>query len=270
MNVTERALDLDDLPSGAHVCWIVKEPADYADGAAAVLAQGERHGQKTVLFSPKLSAELGRLHLAAAIVADPSLSFLDKGRLDPELVFAVFREHTAVARGEGFSSLRVVADMDWLLSARPDIDAIVGFELLLDRIVGELDATVVCAYRRSSFDTDAILAALAVHPLVQGYDKAPQFRLIAGDGGAWRLQGEIDLRVHPAFRAALTAIANQPCVIDAVDLDFIDVHGLRTIAEAALSAGVSVQLRGVHPHVQRAWDLLGLAPFAPNVELVAC
>lgn len=268
MTVTERACDLDDLPSGSHVCWIVDESADYAERAAAVLAQGEMRGQKTVLFGPKISVDLDRLHTAAAIVADPYLAFLDEGRLDPESIFAVFREHTTVARTEGFESLRVVADMDWLLSAHPDIDAIVGFELLLDQLVGELDATVVCAYRRSSFDTDAILAALAVHPLARGHEKAPQFRLIAAGGGAWRMQGEIDLRAHPVFRAALATIAERPCVIDAADLDFIDVRGLRTIAEAAQSAGVSLQLRGVQPHVQRVWDLIGFASASPTVQLV--
>ena len=269
MNLTECAADLHDLPSGSHICWIVDESVDYADRAAVLLAQGEMRGQKTVLFGPKLSVDLGRLHLAAAIVADPSVAFLNEGELEPELIIAAFREHTAVARAEGFSSLRVVADMDWLLAVHPNIDAIVGFELLLDRLVGELDATVVCAYRRSSFDTDAIRAALTVHPLAHGDEKAPQFRLTAADDGAWHLRGEIDLCVLPVFRAALAAIADRPCVIDAADLEFIDFGGLRIVVEAAASSGASVQLRGAPRHLLRVWDLAEFASLAPTVQLVS-
>lgn len=269
VNVTECAADLDDLPSGSHVCWIVDESVDYADCAAALLAQGEMGGQKTVLFGPKLSADLDRLHLAAAIVADPAVEFLNEGRLDPESIFAVFREHTVLAHAEGFSSLRVVADMDWLLAVHPDTDAVVGFELLLDRLVGELGATVICAYRRSSFDTDAILATLAVHPSAHGNEKTPQFRLTAADDGAWHLQGEIDLCVLPVFRAALAAIVDRPCVIDAADLEFIDVGSLRSVVEAAVSSRASVQLRGASQNLRRVWDLAEFASVAPTVQLVS-
>ena len=114
------------------------KPADYLERAARLLVQGESTGQKTVLFGPELSGDLNALRPAAAVVADPYVAFLNKGALEPEAIFAAFREQTAAARAQGFSSLRVVADMDWLLPAHPDIDAIVGFELLLDRLVGEI------------------------------------------------------------------------------------------------------------------------------------
>jgi anti-anti-sigma factor len=250
------------------VCWIVDKPADYVKGAARFLAQGESTGQKTVLFGPELSADLDKLRSAAAAVADPYVDFLNKGALDPEAMFAAFREQTAAAQAQGYGSLRVVADMDWLLPTHPDIDAVVGFELLLDRLTGELPATVICAYRSSSFDTDALLAQLAVHPLAQGHEKAPQFRLIAGDSGSWRLHGEIDLSVLPAFSSALKAIADGACVIDVAGLQFIDASGLRTIVQAALSTGVSMQLRGAQPHLQRIWNLVGFQHSAPTVQLI--
>lgn len=260
--------DLDDLPPGSHVCWIVDKPAGYLERAARLLVQGESTGQKTVLFGPEPSGDLNMLRPLAATVADPYVAFLDKGALDPEAIFAVFREQTAAARAQGYSSLRVVADMDWLLPADPDIDAIVGFELLLDRLVGEIAVTVICAYRSSSFDTDAILATLAVHPLAHGREKAPQFRLIAGDSGSWHLRGEVDLSVLPAFGSALKAVADGGCVLDVAGLDFIDVAGLRAIVEAAVSAGVTMQLRGAQPHLKRVWDLVEFGQIAPTVHLV--
>ncbi len=268
MTMAQGDTDLDDLPPGSHVCWIVDKPADYLERAERLLVQGESTGQKTVLFGPELSGDLNALWPLAATVADPYVAFLDKGALDPEAMLAAFREQTAAARAQGYSSLRVVADMDWLLPTHPDIDAIVGFELLLDRLVGEIAATVICAYRSSSFDTDAILAALAVHPLAHGREKAPQFRLITGDNGSWYLHGEIDLSVLPAFGSALKAIADGACVLDVAGLDFIDVAGLRAIVDAAVSAGVTMQLRGAQPHLKRVWDLVEFGQIAPTVYVV--
>ena len=107
-----------------------------------------------------------------------------------------------------------------------------------------------------------------MHPLAQGHEKAPQFRLIAGDSGSWHLHGEIDLSVLPAFGSALKVVADGSCVLDVTGLDFIDVGGLRTIVQAAVCAGVTMQLRGAQPHLQRVWDLVGLQQIAPTVQLV--
>jgi hypothetical protein len=47
-------------------------------------------------------------------------------------------------------------------------------------LAAELGATVVCAYRRSSFDTTALASALAVHPMQSGQDEEPPYRLVSG------------------------------------------------------------------------------------------
>lgn len=159
---------LGELPAGSHVCWVVDDQAAYDRSAADLLSGGAALNQKLGAFGPEGSDSLAAVGAGAAITADPHVAFLDRGPLSPDTMFARFREQSALAREEGFDGLRVMADMDWLLPGRPTTASIIGFELLLDRVVDELGATVVCAYRCSSFDTEAITGALAVHPTALG------------------------------------------------------------------------------------------------------
>jgi anti-anti-sigma regulatory factor len=269
VTVTDEHFPLCDLAGAAHVCWIVDDHASYVDQARALLARDRGAGRKPVAFGPQGTAreELGSV---ATVSLDPHLAILDGGPLQPEKMLAAFREQTAVARSEGFGGLCVVADMDWLLPINPTTDDIVTFEALLDQVVAELDATVVCAYRRSSFDPATIAGTLSVHPHDVGSDEAPQFRLVAGEGGAWNLCGEIDRAVTSHFAAALAAVLFQPgCVIDVTNLAFIDVLGMGTIAEATCSSKADVQLRGASRTWQRNWHLAGFDDLAPTVQLLA-
>jgi hypothetical protein len=251
-----------------HACWIVDDEAGFRERAAAFLAEGEEAGQKTMAFGPEASDLLAVLEPKAVMTADPYVDFLNRGSLEPEKMFATFREQSAIARSEGYDGLCVMADMDWLLPAQPSADGIIGFEVLLDRVVSELGVSVVCAYRTTSFDRTAIVGMLCVHPLrAAGEDMEPPFSLVAGDGASWQLAGEVDLSVLTQFAAAFAATARETGVFDVASLDFIDVNGMRTIAEVARSAGVPVELRGARHSLQRAWQLAGFDAFAPMVQV---
>lgn len=184
-------------------------------------------------------------------------------------MFGMFREQTAAARAEGYQRLALVADMDWLLPARLTTAEVVGFELLLDRHVMELDATIVCAYRRRSFDTDAITGALCVHPVQVGAPDSPQFRSVAADESTWRLAGEVDCSVASTFEAALVAaVGVAGAEIDLTELEFIDVAGMRAIAEVGRDATAAIRLVGAPTIMRRSWGLAGFGDLAPAVELV--
>lgn len=250
-----------------HVCWVVDDAAGYAEIAEAILADGAAAGRKTVAFGPVGGESLRALADVAAMAADPRVAFLGGRALDPDAMFSMFREQTALARSEGYEGLCLVADMDWLLAAQPTLDDVVGFELLLDRLIAELGTTVVCAYRRMSFDPEAIAGVLSVHPVSVGDE--PEFTLVAADGDTWRLSGEVDLAMEAAFAAAVSRAAEAgPCVVDVADLDFIDIAGMRTIAAVGRRTGQKVVLRNASPTLRRIWHLGRFDDVAPNVELI--
>ena len=199
MGLVVEPSELVDLAPGSHVCWVVRDPAGYLECAATLLAQAGRTNEKPLVFGPACGDALEILRPLAAMAADPWEAFLGRGDLNPDAMFTMMEEQTARARDEGYRGIRLVADMDWLIPARPSVELLVGFELLLDRHVKRLGATIICAYRETSFDTEALAGSLSVHPVEVGVDSPPQFRLVADDLDRWRLVGEVDIAVEANF-----------------------------------------------------------------------
>ena len=255
------------LTPGTHVCFVVDDGTDYRAVAAAVLDDGAARGEKLFAFGPESAADLAALSARGAIAVDPRTAFLDGGPLDPDRMFAMFRDQAARARTEGYAGLRVVADMDWLLPAEPATADIVAYEALLDRVVAELDATVVCAYRTASFDAGVISATRCVHPAELGADDEPQFRFLAAADDSWRLSGEVDLAVATAFTAAMRAVnASGYCSVDIGDLQFVDVAGMRAIAEASRQESSTVVFRRASATLRHCWRVGRFDELAPLVE----
>lgn len=235
---------IGDLGVSGHVCWLVSDPDAYEGLAAALLAEGGALGQRPVTLGP------------GTVAAGT-----------PAAIMGLIRELAAKALADGCGGLRIVADMDCILPLHLSTADIVAFELQLDRLLSELNATVVCAYRQSSFDTKAIAGALAVHPEQRGSGPRAPFRFVAGPQRHWRLSGEVDMTMHEAFATAVgTAATLGDCVIDVTGLSFIDLSGMRAIAHGARAAGDGIRLQGASADLRRFWDICGLKDVAPKVQ----
>lgn len=257
---------LQELEPGSHVCWVLRDSSEYASLGAAVLAEALLTNEKPVVFGPEGGAR-DALSDFAALSADPGSAFLGGTELVPSLMASMFEEQSALARTQGYQGLRLVADMDWLLPLRPADEDILAFELLLDRQSYQLGATMVCVYRTDSFVANTLSAASCVHPTTVGAASPVQFTLIAGQDDGWRLLGDIDIAVGVNFRVAIeTAIAAGPCVIDASGLEFLDVGGMRHLADAAQRHGTPVRVIGARSIVALSWRSAGFAELAPSVE----
>jgi anti-anti-sigma regulatory factor len=258
---------IDEVRVSGHVCWVMDDPAGYVKSAADLLAEGARIDHR-VVFGPRGDVLDEIAAVTGATAFDPATAY-PSGKLDPVIMCGILRGYADRAREDGYSGLRVVADMDWLLPFRPQMAQIISLELQLDRLIAELDVTLVCAYRTSSFDTAAIIAALTVHSAQHGGHPLPQFQFTAAGPQSWQLSGEIDLRVSDIFRAALgTAASLGECVIDVSGLRFVDVSGMRTLAVASWTAASGIRLHGTSHGLRRLWDLCGFAQAAPLVHLL--
>ncbi len=99
-------------------------------------------------------------------------------------------------------------------------------------------------------------------------DDGSCLRAWTSGGNRWHLSGEADLRSQQVLLAAMNtaSAARGGLVLDCGELSFIDVAGMRAIAEAALILGAPVTVNGANEMLRRAWSLLGLHVAAPNVE----
>lgn len=258
------------VPAGSHVCWVVDDEDDYASTVRSLLSEADRFGQRPIVFAPAGSgAELTAPGPTAVLAADPATDFLGAGPLDPAAMVRVFREQTYRARATGYQGVRLVADMDWLPSTRADASSIAEYETRFEHLAAELGATIICAYRRSSFPAAAIDGAVAVHSQLRGYDATPRFRLVSSGPGEWLLRGEVDFSVSALFSAAFTsAVKLGDCAVDVRELRFIDVSGIRAIVAAAAQARGSVELHRPPALFRRYWELCGFSRTRPDIHVV--
>lgn len=258
------------VPARGHVCWVVDDSEDYASTALSLLSGATRVGQCPVLFAPAGSgAALGPLEPPAVLADDPATDLPGGDHLDPAAMVSVFREHTERARARGYRGVRLVADMDWLHSTSADAASIAAYEAHVEHVAAELEATIICAYRRSSFPAAAIESAVTLHSQSRGHDHEPRFRLMSDGPGEWRLCGEVDVSVSRMFKAAFTsAVTPGNCAVDLHGLRFIDISGMRAIMAAAADAEGPVRLRNPCRFFLRYWELCSFSQTAPNVHLV--
>lgn len=97
------------------------------------------------------------------------------------------------------------------------------------------------------------------------------FRIWSSGRGRWHVSGQVDLRAAQAFPAMVRTAAESSdrLCLDCSELDFIDVAGIRALAEVAYGTGTSMRLRGTGETLRRSWQLLGFDSEVTNVEFRA-
>lgn len=95
------------------------------------------------------------------------------------------------------------------------------------------------------------------------------FRLLKVGEARWRLSGVVDLRAAEAFpaavRAAATAEAGGRVWMECSELRFIDVAGIRTLAQVMAEVETSMCLQGASDSLRRYWELLRDENVIPKV-----
>ncbi|SHF02014.1 Anti-anti-sigma regulatory factor (antagonist of anti-sigma factor) [Streptoalloteichus hindustanus] len=275
---TRDAVRLDPLQPGDHVGWIVGSAEEYERLSRWCLADGARAGDKLFVLGSRAGGAARATHLPE-LPEHTRLSPLRSDALDPDAMGQVFARETAAACHEGYRGVRVLADMEWLLDhpPAPTLETLVDFELRLGRMVAEMGAIVVCAYRARRFDPGTVAQVMCVHGLEIGENRPDRgFRMWSNGQNVWEVHGEVDLSNAAAFRAALeTALsdgdspdgpAREPNGDAAATvrlrlsgLRFIDVTGMRTLALAAQSRrpGVRLVVQAAPRKFRRWWELLG-------------
>lgn len=266
-----QASRLDGLGHGAHACWVVDFAEQFNSGAADYFSEGFRLGDKPLWFGPAY-ADTGPASAAPVTTVDPRVAVLGGGPVDPAAMFARFRREAETAWRDGFDGLRVMADMDWLLAVAPARADLTAFELMLDQVVNELAATVVCAYRSGHFDAQTVTEVAAVHPLTVGRPPAPPgFRIWNHAAATWSVAGEVDAQNGELFGRVVRVAA------DGQEALWLRVTGLTFVAVAGINAIVglmearpelSVTIEGANPLLRQCWELLELDRQLPGVRLL--
>lgn len=201
-------------------------------------------------------------------LARPQESYLDGGSFDADRMIDRTRSAIASARRDGFSGLRLVVDMGWVVTSQTDLRAVIDYEDRIDGLLVETGTAAICNYGRERFHMPEMRNAECVHQLVLGERDpdggAPSPLLIErGRGGEIVLRGEADnVSCHSLSRSLAAEVTRTEHLrLDLRDLSFVGAAGMQAIraaAESVQAIGGDVTLTSPRPAVRQIVDLMGL------------
>jgi DNA-binding CsgD family transcriptional regulator len=180
MNVVDIGIArLDQIPLGTHLCALYSGSAERDDLLFPFLREGIRHGDTCLCYINGLEPEAVRaraVHEAAAV--DPSREQLDvrpasevylqSGKFSVEHMASVLSDNLArvVARGSGM--LRATGEMPLpgVLTQPHGADDFFTYEAVLNDLVDQKPAVVMCMYDLQRFGLEMVVAVLKTHPVV--------------------------------------------------------------------------------------------------------
>jgi anti-anti-sigma regulatory factor len=260
----------DDLGDHAHACWGFDRRQDFVDAALEFLTDGLRSGQRIVYVGSEPVEEqrerLEPLGGVGAMIDEGALLLIDltgiyqTGRpIDPISQMAVYSAVTDAAIADGYSGIRVAAQVTNLVREPATWDAHLRWESMADRFMSVRPMSAICGYQRDLVPEQLLAELATVHPTSNTPAEAVPFRLFAEDG-EMVLSGDVDfLSINGLDRALETACdGTEPVVLDLRDLGFIDLNGIEVLARHTrrLAAASGCNVLNVPPPVERLCEIL--------------
>lgn len=263
-----------------HVCGVY----DHADGfvarAAAFLAEGLDMGNQVCYIRAHDTDEsadvLGILRDAgftealdsgAARVDSLGTSYPTASGQGPAAQVQVYAAATQAALRQGYTGLRVAAEVTDLVSTPSRLDAFARYEILIDRYIAHGPFSAMCGYDRRRLDDHAISQLACLHPI--GGDDAAPFRWHAGRRADVRLSGEPDSACRELFVRVLDRttieLGKQQLIIDATGLKFVDHRAMGALEDFAAARRVHVLMYTRLRTAARIRELLDLKYVAVEV-----
>jgi ABC-type transporter Mla MlaB component len=229
-----------------HLCWVYRDDRDWIDTASRYLAEGAGANDQLLYVAnkpePALIDDLATLPQRDAMLESGQLQVLPLlhcyppmgDPADDRVQTDAYRIRAQAAADAGYRALRLAADASGLVSTVDRARRFAAYELLVDSMIAQSPMTALCGYGAQHIAPASARVLSFVHPTCNHGDHRPRASLHAGDGGRWRLTGELDIASIDELELALAAIPTDHDVDLALDgLEFIDVAGTRALISLA-------------------------------------
>ncbi len=177
MQILENAMR--DVKVHDHLCLIYETPEEQLGAAIPYLKQGLEQGERALYVTDETSVETicdamrcrgmdvrAALSSGALQFATSRDAYLQRGYFTPEGMIAHLGDHEQRAKADGFSALRVTAEMTWALGNEEGVERILEYESLVNRFFQERESSAICQYNRQRFPAKIIRGIIHTHPLV--------------------------------------------------------------------------------------------------------
>jgi PAS domain S-box-containing protein len=170
--------ELAKLKHGDHICSIFENTAEQLTAAIPFIIEGLQRGERCVYIVNDHTMEqvAGALAAAGVDVARErqrgALRLLTRqdtcvgaGEFAPQAMIEFIRHEEAEALAAGFSGLRQMGEMSWVLGPEPGCQRLIEFEALVNQLLANSKIVGLCHYNNSRFEAPCILEVLRTHPL---------------------------------------------------------------------------------------------------------
>jgi anti-anti-sigma factor len=257
-----------------HLCWVYEDDDSFDAAVERFLTGGLARGERLLCVGDavveRMRGEDPLLPDAARLLGRGALELLTvteaydaAGAFSPERQFSYYEAETQRALDDGYTGLRVVAELTPLAADAERRPELVRWEHLADAFMASGSCmTAMCAYH-AELSAEALADVASVHPLVHTADGAhPAFRVFF-DADRVVLAGSVDTFTAGRLAGVLATSPVGPggVVLDLEPVEFVDVAAVRVLARwarALADRSVDVEIRGASPLVRRMWRVLGL------------
>jgi DcmR-like sensory protein len=166
------------LRQGDHVCLIHESSAEKLAALVSFLGSGLAAGERSLFLGRAASCRgieraleaesipVGReIDRGALVLLSDRHGWLDHGRFDPNVMKDLLRRAEQQTLDDGFSSLRVTWDAEWLLNGVPGADRWIELEAELNEFLAGSRTAVLCRYARGRSSAALLQDILRTHPL---------------------------------------------------------------------------------------------------------
>ena len=259
------------LEADAHACWTFGENDEFAAAALEFFDDGLRGGQRLAYVGSEPVAEqrerLDPLGDVGGLIDKGALQLFELNDLyqvgepiDADAQVATYTAALDAALSDGYTGLRVAAQVTDLVAEPHTRDAHVRWESVADRFISIHPISALCGYRRETVPEPLLSDLAAVHPAANTALNSVPFHLY-GESGDLALAGEVDLFSAEDLDRVLE-LACQPgddVSLDLRGLAFIDHHGLEVLAtHTRRLAAAGCSIHHTPPIVKRLAGLLDL------------
>ncbi|QUQ66660.1 MEDS: MEthanogen/methylotroph, DcmR Sensory domain [Kutzneria sp. CA-103260] len=155
--------------------------------------------------------------------------YLPDGSFDTERQLETYVTERDRASSDGWSGIRVAADMSWALQPGVDSEEIVNYEASLGPLFADRRFVAICWYDQRLFREHVVAATRAVHP-IQVMERLDAIDVTRTQDGS-RIAGSAELSTRGDFVDALREALKQPDArepfhfeLDLTDLCFMEAH----------------------------------------------
>jgi ABC-type transporter Mla MlaB component len=259
------------LGINGHACWTYEDEAEFTDAALEFLDDGLRIGQRIAFVGSDPIADqrerldplgdVGGLIDAGALQLFTLPDLYKPGEpIDPDAQVGIYVAATDAALADGYTGLRVAAQVSDLLVEPRTWEAHVRWESIADCQMSTRPLAALCGYRRGAVPEPILDDLACVHPAARGTTTSAPFHLFT-DSDALVLEGEVDGFSSEALDRLLGyAFASERSRLNLAELCFIDHHGLFALAEHTrrLRGDTELLIHPVPTSVERLCNLLEL------------